>query len=436
MKKELREIIEPKIQILSERKNKAGDTTMRIVAPWMVAGRKNKNGRLYSLPLIQREVAKFQDRVKQGSAIGSADHPFGAHTTLADASHIITKLEVDKQGRGTMEATILPTSKGKNVIEIIKANGQLGISARGAGSVSPNGTVESDYKLLGIDICTSPSEPTAVFDKSNVFESQNLYEEENEDEELEEAINELERESYLNAVNAGFKGNQKEWLQNCGSLREAMGLPYSKESSGVEKLTEEAVNKRIYSFYQEAVSGGFIGSFDEWKTAFPKLVETASEPVKRIEEKTIEPKGPFKSKATWEEIKLSGFRGTIKEYEEKYPNITIIKPEPPQKPISENETLEEQTKRVFETLKADNPESSITLEEVRRVLKDEYESKREKKTRELAISRVNISLAGSGGSLSQAQLEKMVEEEIGFIKEKRAEKKRKNWQAYRRLLSD
>ncbi len=94
--KELREIIEPKIEILSEKKNKDGSETMQILVPCIVTGRKNRNGRLYSLPLLQREVNRVQASIKAGAMIGSADHPAGALTTLSDASHIITKLEIDK----------------------------------------------------------------------------------------------------------------------------------------------------------------------------------------------------------------------------------------------------------------------------------------------------------------------------------------------------
>jgi len=129
----LREILETKVKILSEKKNKYD--SMTILAPWIVTGRKNQNGRLYGHDLIQREVARLQPSIKAGSAIGNADHPAGALSTLADASHIITKLELDKDGKGWMTAKILNTTKGKNVVEIIKAGGQLGISARGAGNV-------------------------------------------------------------------------------------------------------------------------------------------------------------------------------------------------------------------------------------------------------------------------------------------------------------
>ena len=435
--KTIREIFETKIKILSEKKTKDGQT-MSILAPWIVADKKNKNGRLYPISLLQREVASFQDRVKRGSAIGSADHPVGAFTTLADASHIVRKLEVDKNGKGWMEAEILSTSKGKNVIEIIKAGGQLGISARGAGSVSSNGTVESDYKLLGIDFCTSPSEPTATFDKSNVFESVEFEEENLDDEELMKSIDELERESYLSACESGFKGNQKEWLQNCGSLREMMGIPEEKEEkTNVQKLTEQQISERTRGYYLEAQRGGFMGSFDEWKEKFPKLVEMASEPIKIAEKKEV--KQPFNARISLKEARLSGFTGTAEEFKEQHPDIELVMLIPPQEKlvaekILTEEALKQEAGRIFAKLSQENPNSQITLESVIRMLEKEEIVKSDKRLRKRAIYIVNASIAGSGASPSQKMLEKMVSEEIENLKEKRKEMRERNWQAYKHLL--
>jgi len=233
----IREITEAKIQILSEKKNKDG--SLYVFAPWIMTGRRNRNGRLYSQPIIQREIAKFQDRIKSGSIIGSADHPAGAFTTLSDASHIITKLSLDKNGQGWAEMRILPTSKGKNVIEIIKAGGQLGISARGAGTVSPNGIVGDDYKLLGIDIVTNPSEPTATFDKSNIFESVEFNEEKNMKNMMgltENYVNELMQSVYEIYIEEGtFKGSFAEFEKENGNAVRASILVEEGKCGDIEE---------------------------------------------------------------------------------------------------------------------------------------------------------------------------------------------------------
>lgn len=435
--KDLREIYEAKIKILSEKKTKDGET-MSILAPWIVSDRKNKNGRLYPLSLIKREVAKVQSSIKAGSMISSADHPFGVHTTLADASHIIRKLEVDKDGRGWMEATILPTTKGKNVMTIVKAGGQLGISARGAGTVSPSGIVGNDYKLLGIDFCTSPSEPEAVFNKDNVFESAE-FEEEERNEALEEAINELEKESFLGAVESGFKGTEKEWSEKYGSnLREMMGLPKKEnEKTPVEKLTEEQVKARTYSYYQEAVQAGFKGTFDEWKDAYPRLVESASK-VKIVETKK-EKKEPIKLRTNWNEVVASGFVGTHEEFREKYPQIELVMPASPQEKIVvekilTKESLRQEAGRIFTALSADRPNSQLTLEDVVKMLEKEEIAKADQRLRKRAIYIVNTSLAGSGSAPSQEMLSQMILTEIENLKRQREERRKRNWECYKKLL--
>lgn len=435
----LQEIYESKIKILSERKTKDG--SLYILAPWIMTGRKNRNGRLYSQPLIQREVAKFQDRIKSGSVIGSADHPAGAFTTLDTASHIVTKLTVDKDGQGWMEAKILPTSKGKNVIEIINSGGQLGISARGAGTVSPNGIVANDYKLLGIDIVTNPSEPTATFDKSNIFESVEFSEEENrvKDEDLEKEINALEKESWLSACESGYSGSQEDWeKQYSGSLREMMGLP-EKESgkTNVQKLTEEAVNAKIMSFYNEAIQGGFIGSISEFKEKYPTIVEAASEV--KITEKKKEIKEKFVSRMPFSEAVSAGFKGTISEFKEQHPDIEITSLSlPPQKKVVvekelNDEEMVKEAARIFTKISKENPKSSITLEDVIQMLEKENEEKVDKRIRRQAIA---IVAHDADGTASPEMLEKMVKMEIKNLQEARKERREKNWEAYKRLLAD
>ena len=103
-------------------------------------------------------------------------------------------------------------------------------------------------------------------------------------------VNELEKESYLSAVELGFKGSQEEWVAEYGgNLRKMVGLPVEEGKTTTEKHTEEEVNKRIRSFYNEAVQGGYKGTLNEWKEEFPKIVEMANKPIEKIVKKK-EPK--------------------------------------------------------------------------------------------------------------------------------------------------
>jgi len=62
----LQEIIETKIKILSEKKTKDGDV-MLVSVPCIKSDIKNKNGRTYPKPLLQREITKVQKRIEQAS---------------------------------------------------------------------------------------------------------------------------------------------------------------------------------------------------------------------------------------------------------------------------------------------------------------------------------------------------------------------------------
>jgi len=426
----IREIENYGFKILNE---KAKDGSMTVYAKFSEAEKRNQNSRIYPLEILTREVDRVQSKIAGGQFLGQADHGDSPATFLKDVSHIVTGLEM-KGNEGFATIKILNTDAGKNVQEIIRGKGRVGISTRSVGTVSATGIVQKDLRLLSLDLVANPSVKDATIGKENILEGLD-FEEDNLDaqrqKDLEEAINDLEKESYLSALEGGFTGSREEYEALCGgNLREMVGLPEKEGGkTSVQKLTEEQVKDRTYSYYQEAVASGFKGTFPEWKETYPQLVETASRGEKISEQK----KEPFKSSATWEEIRGSGFKGSMDEYKEQFPNITI-RPILSQKPVVE--TLEEEAQRIFEGLKKDNPNSSLTLESVIQMLEKEGEGKRARKERELAAFRVSRSLAGSGSAPSPEQLKRMVDEEVEIIRERKAEKKRKNWAAYKRLLSD
>jgi len=200
-------------------------------------------------------------------------------------------------------------------------------------------------------------------------------------------------------------------------------------------LTEAQVNARTYTYYREAVNGGFIGTFDEWKEKFPQIVEQAKEKKVVLSEKKEEIKEPFKSRTSWNEVIASGFHGTMQEYQEQFPDIELIAPVSPQKPIVEKTlTLKEQAAKIFTSLAKDNPNSQLVLEDIIAFLEKKEIAEADKRLRKRAIYIVNTSLAGSGSVPEKEVLSKMVEEEIENLKKQREEMRERNWQAYKRLL--
>ncbi len=170
--KELREIERLKhLKILHEGKTKDGDT-MSVLTSWIQAGKENKNNRIYPKSLLNREVSRVQKAVESGAFIGTGDHAASGFGNIETSSHLIKKIWMDESGRGWMEMKILPTPRGKTIQTLIKQGAQLGVSARGFGTVDEKTKiVRDDYRLAGVDIVVNPSEPTATFNRDNIFES-------------------------------------------------------------------------------------------------------------------------------------------------------------------------------------------------------------------------------------------------------------------------
>ena len=145
--------------ILRESKEKPG--VFEVEGVMQRASAKNQNGRVYSKPILEREVSKYMDEfVKNGNAYGELDHPESPVVSLKNASHIVKDLYWkgnDLMGR----VELLNTPAGNIVKEIIKAGHTIGISSRGTGSVQQtnegNLEVQPDFELVCWDFVSNPS---------------------------------------------------------------------------------------------------------------------------------------------------------------------------------------------------------------------------------------------------------------------------------------
>lgn len=126
----------------------------------------NRNKRIYSRDILAREVDRYKkDYIDQNRAFGELGHPDSPTIHLDRVSHMITKLDSDKNNFYG-KARILDTPFGNIVKNIIDAGGKLGVSSRGMGSLKPgpNGVnlVQDDFTLAtAADIVADPSAPEA-----------------------------------------------------------------------------------------------------------------------------------------------------------------------------------------------------------------------------------------------------------------------------------
>ena len=145
---------------------KGASKKMYIEGVFLQGGIKNRNGRMYPVDTLSREVGRYNESfIKKGRALGELGHPDGPTVNLERVSHMIEELvEVDNNFMG--RAKILDTPYGKIVKSLIDEGAKLGVSSRGMGSLKPRKDgiqeVQGDFYLAtAADIVADPSAPDA-----------------------------------------------------------------------------------------------------------------------------------------------------------------------------------------------------------------------------------------------------------------------------------
>jgi len=159
----IREEIE-KVEVLTEETN--GKKNLFIKGIFLQAEQVNRNGRVYRMPVMEREVKRYSEQyVKKGRALGELGHPDGPTVNLDRVSHKITELYRD--GNNFVgKAQILSTPMGKIAESLLKDGVTLGVSSRGIGSLRQTkegySEVGEDFMLAtAADIVADPSAPDA-----------------------------------------------------------------------------------------------------------------------------------------------------------------------------------------------------------------------------------------------------------------------------------
>lgn len=117
--------------------------------------KKNRNGRIYSKNIFEREVNKFQNFVKDKTAIGELEHPESPTINLKNSAILIENLSWsgdDLYGK----AKVLNTPCGRIAKGLIEDGVRIGISSRGLGTVDEN-YVNEDFSLITYDLVSRPS---------------------------------------------------------------------------------------------------------------------------------------------------------------------------------------------------------------------------------------------------------------------------------------
>jgi len=121
------------VQILTEEKN--GKKNLYIEGTFLQGEIKNRNGRMYPIATLAREVQKYNESfIKSGRALGELGHPDGPTVNLDRVSHLITSL-VQEGNNFRGKARILDTPMGNIARSLLDEGVKLGVSSRGIGSL-------------------------------------------------------------------------------------------------------------------------------------------------------------------------------------------------------------------------------------------------------------------------------------------------------------
>ena len=160
----IREEIES-VKFLIE-KTKSGKKSMYIEGVFLQGNIKNRNGRMYPMETLRREVSRYnENHVVSGRALGELGHPDGPTVNLDRVSHKIVSLR--EHGSNFIgKAKILNTPMGNIASSLIDEGVKLGVSSRGIGSLKQTregvNIVGDDFMLAtAADIVADPSAPDA-----------------------------------------------------------------------------------------------------------------------------------------------------------------------------------------------------------------------------------------------------------------------------------
>lgn len=150
-----------------------GKKKMFIEGVFLQAGIKNRNGRVYPVDVMKREVDRYvKEYVEQDRALGELNHPPSPSVNPERACILIKELRQDGSN-WIGKAQVTSSPMGQVVRNLIEDGVRFGVSSRGLGTLrESNGVmqVQEDFRLAtAADVVHDPSAPDAFV--NGIFES-------------------------------------------------------------------------------------------------------------------------------------------------------------------------------------------------------------------------------------------------------------------------
>jgi hypothetical protein len=145
------------LEILVEQENIHEAKQIKIRGPYIVAEKKNGNGRVYPAEIIEKAVEKYKkDFIQTKRSVGELNHPSTIEIDYNNVCHMITDLKRDGNLWIGESKILTGTPKGDLVAGLLQNGVKVGISTRGVGNINEKKVVD-DYRLITADLVNEPS---------------------------------------------------------------------------------------------------------------------------------------------------------------------------------------------------------------------------------------------------------------------------------------
>lgn len=149
------------VEVLQESIGEENEKKIFFSGVFGIAEEKNRNGRVYSLEEMRKEVERINESFSVGEQLlGELDHPNRMDVHLSNVSHRITEIYMDGNKMMGKAEVLEKTQAGQILKGLIESGVRVGVSTRGSGKVENNGEVKN-FTLRTVDAVATPSVKTA-----------------------------------------------------------------------------------------------------------------------------------------------------------------------------------------------------------------------------------------------------------------------------------
>lgn len=110
----------------------------------------NANGRVYSTEVITKAVDAYNEKIRNGTALGQLGMPVGLSVSFAEVSHTVEEIRIE-DGKAFAKVRILSTPPGNVVKELIRAGARTDQRTAGSGHVDEHGVV-TDFQITSVNV--------------------------------------------------------------------------------------------------------------------------------------------------------------------------------------------------------------------------------------------------------------------------------------------